>query len=105
MSVMPLALLAFFLFGALLVLPGALFGEFAAAFQLDLAQSGAVASALMIGIGLGVLAKGPVILGNLPKIPASSRKPPPGVPGLELVSGSSENTSGVPCWIRKIPVT
>ncbi len=60
MSVMPLALLAFFLFGALLVLPGALFGEFAAAFQLDLAQSGAVASALMIGIGLGVLGSGPL---------------------------------------------
>ena len=60
MSVMPLALLAFFLFGALLVLPGALFREFAAAFQLDLAQSGAVASALMIGIGLGVLGSGPL---------------------------------------------
>ena len=68
MSVMPLALLAFFLFGVLLVLPGALFSEFAAAFQLDLAQSGGLASALMVGIGVGVLGSGP-LADRLPRRP------------------------------------
>ncbi len=61
MSVMPLALLAFFAFGVLLVLPGALQPAFAEAFGLDLAQSGAVASALMGGIGVGVVASGPLV--------------------------------------------
>ncbi len=61
MSVMPLALLAFFAFGVLLVLPGALQPAFAQAFALDLAQSGGVASALMVGVGVGVVASGPVV--------------------------------------------
>jgi fucose permease len=61
MSVMPLALLAFFAFGVLLVLPGALQPAFARAFALDMAQSGGVASALMIGVGIGVVASGPLV--------------------------------------------
>jgi fucose permease len=61
MSLMPLALLAFFAFGVLLVLPGALQPAFAEAFALDMAQSGGVASALMIGVGLGVVASGPLV--------------------------------------------
>ncbi len=61
MSVMPLALLAFFAFGVLLVLPGALQPAFAQAFGLDLAQSAGVASALLIGVGVGVVASGPVV--------------------------------------------
>jgi fucose permease len=61
MSVMPLALCAFFAFGVLLVLPGALQPAFAGSFALDMAQSGGVASALMIGVGIGVLASGPLV--------------------------------------------
>jgi fucose permease len=61
MSVMPLALLAFFAFGVLLVLPGALQPAFAQSFALDMAQSGGVASALMIGVGIGVVASGPLV--------------------------------------------
>ncbi|HEY8122249.1 MAG TPA: MFS transporter [Myxococcota bacterium] len=61
MSVMPLALLAFFAFGVLLVLPGALQPVFADAFALDLAQSGGIASALLIGVGAGVVASGPLV--------------------------------------------
>jgi fucose permease len=61
MSVMPLALLAFFAFGVLLVLPGALQPAFARAFALDMAGSGGVGSALMGGIGLGVAASGPLV--------------------------------------------
>jgi fucose permease len=61
MSVMPLALLAFFAFGVLLVLPGALQPALAAAFALGMAQSGGVASALMIGVGVGVVASGPLV--------------------------------------------
>jgi len=61
MPVMPLALLAFLLFGVLLVLPGALQPALVAAFSLDLAESGVVASVLMAGIGVGVIGSGPLI--------------------------------------------
>ena len=61
MSVMPLSLLAFFAFGVLLVLPGALQPAFAAAFALDMGQSGGVASALMLGVGFGVVGSGPIV--------------------------------------------
>ncbi|HEU4427312.1 MAG TPA: MFS transporter, partial [Myxococcota bacterium] len=68
MAVLPLALLAFLCFGVLLVLPGALQPAFAGAFGLDLAQSAGLASALMTGVGIGVLASGPLI-DRLPRRP------------------------------------
>jgi fucose permease len=57
---MPLALLAFFAFGILLVLPGALQPAWALAYELDMHRSGLLGSALAGGLGLGVLASGPV---------------------------------------------
>jgi fucose permease len=68
MSVMPLALLAFFAFGLVLVLPGALQPALARALSLDLAQSGLVASALMLGILAGSLASAPLV-DRLPRKP------------------------------------
>ena len=68
MSVMPLALLAFFAFGLVLVLPGALQPALARAHSLDLAQSGLVASALMLGILAGSLASAPLV-DRLPRKP------------------------------------
>jgi MFS family permease len=61
MAVLPLALLAFLFFGVLLVLPGALQPVFAAGLGLDLAQSAGLASALLAGVGIGVLASGPLV--------------------------------------------
>jgi fucose permease len=60
MSVMPLALLAFFAFGVLLVLPGGLGDAFSAAFGLGLRERGELAAALMFGIGVGVAVSGPL---------------------------------------------
>lgn len=60
MSVMPLAVLAFFAFGVLLVLPGGLGDALSAAFALDMRQRGALASALLFGIGAGVVVSGPL---------------------------------------------
>jgi len=68
MAVLPLALLSFFCFGVLLVLPGALQPAFAGAFRLDLAHSAGLASALMAGVGIGVIASGPLI-DRLPRRP------------------------------------
>jgi fucose permease len=60
MPLLALAGFAFLVFGALLALPGALQPAFAAAFGLDMAQSGLLASALSLGIGAGVLGGGPL---------------------------------------------
>ncbi len=60
MPLMPLALVAFFAFGVLLVLPGALQPALAEALGLDMAESARLASALSLGIGVGVLAIGPL---------------------------------------------
>jgi fucose permease len=68
MSVMPLALLAFFAFGFVLVLPGALQPALASKLSLGLAQSGLVASALMLGILAGSLASAPLV-DRLPRRP------------------------------------
>ena len=68
MSVMPLALLAFLAFGTALVIPGALQPHFARAFALDLAQSGLVASAFMVGILVGSLVAAPLV-DRLPRRP------------------------------------
>jgi fucose permease len=61
MPLMSLALLAFFAFGAALVIPGALQPHFAEAYSLDLTQSGLVASAFMLGILAGSLAAAPLV--------------------------------------------
>jgi fucose permease len=55
-----LAALAFLVFGAALVLPGAAQPALAAALGLDLAASGGIAAALSLGLGAGVLAGGPL---------------------------------------------
>jgi DHA1 family L-arabinose/isopropyl-beta-D-thiogalactopyranoside export protein-like MFS transporter/DHA1 family inner membrane transport protein len=60
MSVMPLAVLAFFAFGVLLVLPGGLGDALAREFALAMPQRGALASALMFGVGAGVMVSGPL---------------------------------------------
>ncbi len=58
--VMALALVAFFAFGVLLVLPGALQPAWSDAYALDLHRSGLLGSALAGGLGVGVAASGPV---------------------------------------------
>jgi fucose permease len=54
------AALAFLVFGAALVLPGSAQPALEGALGLDLAASGLVASALSLGLGLGVVAGGPL---------------------------------------------
>jgi len=62
------AALAFVVFGAALVLPGAAQPALAAGLGLDLAASGLVASALSLGLGAGVVAGGP-LADRLPRRP------------------------------------
>lgn len=57
----PFATVAFTLFGVLLVLVGATQNEIAESIGLDLAGSGLLASSLVLGIGVGVLAAGPLV--------------------------------------------
>ncbi len=57
---LPLCFSAFFAFGAVLVLVGANQASLAAELGLDLAQSGLLASALALGLGVGVVAAGPL---------------------------------------------
>ncbi len=56
-----LAFAAFLLFGVVLVLVGANQAELARDLQLDLAGSGLLASLLAVGLGVGVLAGGPLV--------------------------------------------
>lgn len=60
MTLEAVAALAFLVFGAALVLPGAAQPALEAALGLDLAASGLVASALSLGLGVGVVAGGPL---------------------------------------------
>lgn len=61
LSFSPFATLSFALFGALLVLVGITQDELALAIDLDLSRSGLLASSLVLGIGAGVLAAGPLV--------------------------------------------
>ncbi|MEM7409881.1 MAG: MFS transporter [Myxococcota bacterium] len=56
----PLCFFAFFVFGTVLVLVGANQASLEAALALDLAESGLLASALALGLGVGVVAAGPI---------------------------------------------
>ena len=56
-----LAIAGFVAFGAVLVLVGANQAPLAAALELDLAESGLLASALALGIGTGIVGSGPVV--------------------------------------------
>jgi fucose permease len=58
---LPVAMLGFGLFGAMLVLVGASQNELQAAFDLDLTETGMLGSAVVLGIGAGVLAGGPLV--------------------------------------------
>jgi fucose permease len=58
--VLPLCFCAFLAFGMVLVLLGANEASLAAELQLDLAQSGLLASALALGLGAGVVIAGPL---------------------------------------------
>lgn len=58
---LPVATLGFVLFGALLVLVGASLDELRAALDLDLTRSGVLGAGAVLGIGLGVLAGGPLV--------------------------------------------
>jgi FHS family glucose/mannose:H+ symporter-like MFS transporter len=53
--------LSFVLFGALLVLVGASQDELQAALDLDLARTGLLASTVIVGVGVGVVAGGPLV--------------------------------------------
>jgi len=75
------AALAFVVFGAALVLPGAAQPALAAALGLDLAASGLVASALSLGLGVGVVAGGP-LADRLPRRPLFA-----GAAGLAALAG------------------
>ena len=63
-----LAFAAFLLFGVMLVLVGASQADLARDLQLDLARSGLLASLLAAGLGVGVLAAGPLV-DRLPRRP------------------------------------
>ncbi len=67
-SLEALAAFAFLVFGAALVLPGAVQPALETALGLDLAASGLVASALSLGLGVGVVAGGP-LADRLPRRP------------------------------------
>lgn len=54
-------MIAFFLFGVGLVLPGVSQPAVAAALGLDLVETGLLASSLSLGLGIGVVAAGPVV--------------------------------------------
>lgn len=54
-------MLGFVLFGALLVLVGASQDELKTAFDLDLTKTGMLGSSVVLGIGVGVLAGGPLV--------------------------------------------
>lgn len=60
---------AYFLFGIVLVLLGAIQADMARDLQLDLAQSGLLVSFLMLGLGVGVVAGGP-LFDRCPRRPA-----------------------------------
>ncbi len=62
------ALLAFLLFGVGLVLPGVSQPAVAAALDLDLVESGLLASGLSLGLGIGVVLAGPAV-DRLPRRP------------------------------------
>jgi fucose permease len=66
--VLPLAFAAFLLFGVMLVLVGANQAAMARDLGLDLAGSGLLASLLAVGLGIGVLAGGPLV-DRLPRRP------------------------------------
>jgi fucose permease len=57
----PLAATCFALFGALLVLVGSSQDELARALDLDLTRTGLLGSAVVLGVGIGVLAAGPLV--------------------------------------------
>lgn len=61
MPFLPFGLLGFALFGVMLVLVGASQDEIRAALALDLAAAGGLVSAVMAGIGVGVLLGGPLV--------------------------------------------
>lgn len=61
LPLLPVGAAAFFLFGALLVLVGASQDALQAALDLDLARTGLLASTVIVGIGFGVLAGGPLV--------------------------------------------
>jgi fucose permease len=67
-SFLPFGTLGFLLFGALLVLVGASQDEIRAALDIDLARAGLLVSAVVAGIGIGVLGGGPLI-DRLPRRP------------------------------------
>ncbi len=61
LPLLPIGALSFVLFGALLVLVGSSQNELQAALELDLARTGLLASTVIVGIGVGVLAGGPLV--------------------------------------------
>ena len=83
------AALAFLVFGVALILPGAVQPALAAALGLDLADSGLVASALSLGLGVGVVAGGP-LADRLPRRPLFAISAGlAGLAGLSLAGGGS----------------
>lgn len=81
---LPIATFGFVLFGALLVLVGASQDELQAALRLDLTRTGLLGSSVVLGIGLGVLAGGPLV-DRLPRRP--------------LLCGAALLTAGALCAI------
>ena len=68
LAFLPVATFGFVLFGALLVLVGASQDGLQAALHLDLARTGLLGSSVVLGIGAGVLAGGPLV-DRLPRRP------------------------------------
>jgi len=88
---------SYFLFGIVLVLLGAMQADMARDLQLDLAQSGLLVSFLMLGLGIGVVAGGP-LFDRCPRRPAFV--------GAMLLAGASLLCMGpelrFPLWLLLI---
>ena len=91
----PFAGVGFTLFGALLVLVGASQDEIRTALGIDLAQAGLLVSAVVSGIGLGVLCAGPLV-DRFPRRPLCCLAA--GLTGIALLGLGTEQAASQGYW-------